>query len=117
MGGAVLTLWILVEIVGNWGDFKGSESPGVSPTMIILAGAGYSILLLSLSMLLVSSSILEHVWNRGDISDEVQGHGRLELWKAMLRAITENPWFGLGLAGTEPARCRLCVFAVGKAVS
>jgi len=112
-GGSILVVWALVELIGNWKDSRSEESPAPSPSAIIIGGAAYLILLLGLTIVLVSSPLLDNLINRGTIDDELQGRGRLELWKAVFRGLSETPWLGLGLSGTETALNRYTVLPLG----
>lgn len=112
-GGSILVVWAIIEIIGNWRDSRIDESPAPTPMAILLAGAGYMTLLLGLTVVLVSSPLLDNLLSRGTIEDELQGRGRLELWKAVFRGLSETPWLGFGLSGTETALNRYTVLPLG----
>jgi O-antigen ligase len=102
-GGALISAWIGIELFGAWRESRNRNPIGLSASQISLAACGYLLILSALTMLALSSASLEKLFARGGIEDELQGRGRLELWRATFEGVAQTPWLGLGLAGAAGA--------------
>jgi O-antigen ligase len=76
---------------------------------MLLGLVGLAALIVALSTLVLSASIFEGFAERGWWTDEMEGQGRIDLWRATWMGLMESPWLGLGPAGAETAMNRFSI--------